>query len=146
MQSNGQTVENYLDALPTDRRTALTAVRKTILDNLPAGYKEIMQYGMIAYVIPLEDYPKTYNGHPLALVSLASQKNYMAIHLMCIYGSKEMNQSFIKEYKATGKKLDMGKACVRFKKLEDLPLELIGKTIASAPVDAFIQQYEMART
>ena len=104
-----------------------------------------MQYGMIGYVIPLERYPVTYNGQPLAYAALASQKNYMSLHLMNIYGDKEAERWFIDQYEASGKRLNMGKACVRFKKLEDLPLDLIGKAIAHTPVAGFIERYEASR-
>lgn len=145
MNSATQTVEEYLNALSSDRRTALASVRTTILNNLPKGYEEIMLYGMICYVIPLETYPKTYNGQPLMLLGLASKKNHMSLHLLCVYINKEMNEWFVKEYHNTGKKLDMGKGCVRFKKLDDLPLELIGKVVAKVPVSTFIEHYEMSR-
>jgi hypothetical protein len=144
-QSKAKSVKEYLAELPADRRNALYAVRKVILDNLPKDYVESMQYGMISYIIPLERYPHTYNKLPLVIASLASQKSYMALYLMCIYSDKESEKSFIEKYKASGKKLDMGKSCVRFKKLEDLPLGLIGETIAGAPVNKFITIYEKSR-
>lgn len=140
VQSKAGSVKEYLSELTSERRKSLSIVRKLILDNLPKGYVETMQYGMISYVIPLERFPKTYNKLPLTLASLASQKNYMALYLMSVYGDKE--QQFRKSYIATGKKLDMGKSCVRFKSLNDLPLELIGKTIARTSVDSFIKRYE----
>ncbi len=145
MQSQAQTVDEYLASLPEDRRNALTAVRKVILENLPDGYREGMQYGMIGYYVPLSRYPTTYNGQPLGYVALASQKNYMSLYLMGIYSDRDTEHSFREEYLATGKKLDMGKSCVRFKRLEDLPLPLIGKAVSLVSVDQFIQQYEKSR-
>jgi hypothetical protein len=144
-QSKAQTVDEYLDELPAERKEAITTVRKVVLDHLPDGYREAMQYGMISYVIPLETYPDTYNRQPLAYASLASQKNYMSLCLMNIYGDTETEQWFTERYKASGKRLNMGKSCVRFKRLEDLPLELIGEAIARTKVSEFIDRYEDSR-
>lgn len=144
-QSTAATADEYVAQLPLERREAIAAVRRVILDNLPPGYQETMQYGMIGYVIPLERYPKTYNGQPLAYVSLASQKNYMSLYLMCVYGDAEVERWFAEGFRSAGKKLNMGKSCVRFKKIEDLPLELIGETIARMPVADFIATYEASR-
>ena len=142
VQSKAKTVDQYLAELSVERRDEISKVRKVILKNLPKGYKEVMEYGMISYVIPLEKYPDTYNGHPLAMASLGTQKNYMALYLMGIYGDKRMNKWFVEEYKASGKKLDMGKSCVRFKKLEDVPLKVVGDAIKRVPVQKFIKYYE----
>lgn len=144
-QSAAQTVEEYLNELPADRREAITATRNVILEHLPEGYDETMQYGMISYVIPLERYPVTYNRLPLAYASLASQKNYMSLYLMNVYGDTETERWFTERYKASGRKLNMGKSCVRFKTLEDLPLELVGEVIARTTVADFIERYEAAR-
>ena len=107
-------------------------MRELIQSRLPEGYAEQMDFGMICYVIPLETYPETYNGHPLMYAALASQKRHMAVYLMNIYGDEGTLRWFTEGYAASGKKLDMGKSCVRFKKLDDLPLELIG-TLSPAP-------------
>lgn len=131
--------------LPEDRKAAIDTVRGTILENLPTGYEETFQHGMLSYVIPLSTYPTTYNKMPLVFAALASQKSYMTVYLMNIYGNVADEQWFIDRYKATGKRLNMGKSCVRFKKLEDLPIDLIGEAIARTPVSAFIQIYESAR-
>ena len=144
-RTKAQTVNDYLAELPPERRVAIDAVRKVILDHLPDGFEETMHFGMIGYVIPLERYPVTYNQQPLMYAALASQKNYMSLYLMNIYGDAEAQQWFTGEYRARGKKLDMGKSCVRFKKLEDLPIELIGKAIARTNVGDFIQLYEDSR-
>ncbi len=144
-QSTAKTVYEYLDELSPDRREAIATVREVILLHLPPGYEETMQYGMIGYVIPLERYPVTYNGQPLAYAALASQKNYMSVYLMNIYSDKEAEQWFVDQYKASGKKLNMGKSCLRFKKLEDLPIDLIGKAIERTKVDDFIELYEASR-
>lgn len=146
MQSKAKTVEEYLASLPEDRRKAIAAVRKVILNNLREGFSEGMQYGMIAYAVPHSIYPAGYHcdpKQPLAFAGLASQKHYMAVYL-CVYMDKGLLEWFKKAYKASGRKLDMGKCCVRFKKLEDLPLEVIGKAIAKVPVKEYIRLYEKA--
>ena len=144
-QSKAQTVDEYLAELSDERRDAIQTVRKVVLDNLPDGYKEIMVYGMIGYVIPLEDYPVTYNGQPLAYASLASQKNYMSLYLMNVYGDQVTEAWFKERYEASGKKLNMGKSCVRFKRPEDLPLDLIGEVISRTSAAEYIEYYETSR-
>lgn len=149
MQSKAKTVTEYLKELPAERREALSVIRKVILDNLPEGFKEGIQYGMIGYFVPLELYPKGYLDdpeQPLPFAALASQKNHMAVYLMGIYGDKKNEEWFKKEYKKTGKKMNVGKSCVRFTKLDDVPLELIGQVIAKASVKEWIKRYEAART
>ena len=145
VRSEASTVEEYLDGLSPERREGLSAVRKVVLDNLPEGYEEIMDFGMICYVVPLSAYPKTYNGHPLMYAALADQKNHMGLYLMCLYTHNEDMGWFEERYKASGKKLDMGKSCVRFKKLDDLPLDLVADVIALAPMEKYIAFYEEAR-
>ncbi len=145
MTSNAKTVEEYLANLPDDRRVAIQAVRKVILKNLPKGYEEGMQYGCIGYFVPHSIYPKGYHcdpKQPLPFAGLASQKNHMAVYLFCIYCDSKEESEFRNAYLETGKRLDMGKSCVRFKKLDDLPLELIGKTIKAITVKKFTDQYE----
>lgn len=145
MTSKAATVEEYLAELPDDRREAISAVRCEILKNLPKGYEEGMQYGMIGYYVPHSIYPDGYHcdpKQPLPFAGLASQKNHMAVYLGCVYGSKDEEKWFVEEYKKTGKKLDMGKSCIRFKKLENLPVELIGKAVKRAPVKKFVAEYE----
>jgi hypothetical protein len=145
VQSKAKTVDEYLSELPAERRSAIAAVRRIIIKNLPDGYEETMQYGMIAYVVPLEKYPDTYNGQPLAIAALASQKNYMALYLNSIYADKKVHRRFVQQYKASGKRLDMGKSCVRFRNLDGLPLDLVGKTISGITVKEFIGLYEKTR-
>jgi len=147
MTSKAATVEEYLAELPEERRVAIETIRQEILKNLPEGYEEGMQYGGIGYYVPHSIYPAGYHCDPkqaLPFVGLASQKNHMAVYLFCIYCNPDATKKFIQEYQETGKKLDMGSSCVRFKKLENLPVELIGTTIAAIPVDEFIRSYEMA--
>ena len=145
VKSDADTVEEYLAALPPERRGAIEAVRRVILDNLPEGYEECMSFGMIGYVVPLARYPKTYNKQPLALAALASQKHYMALYLNNVYGDPETYERFTSAYRATGKRLDMGKSCVRFRKVDDLPLDLVGETIARTGVEEYLAVYEAAR-
>jgi hypothetical protein len=148
MKSTAKTVDEYLKGLPADRRGAISAVRKVILANLPAGYQECMSYGMIGYVVPHSIYPKGYHCNPklpLPFANLGSQKNHMALHLMSVYADSKIEQWFRKSWEAAGKKLDMGKACVRFKCLEDVPLEVIGQVIARTPVADYIARIESLR-
>lgn len=148
MPSKATTVRGYLSQLPPERRKALNAVRKVIKENLPDGYKEVMQYGVIGYVVPLKLYPQGYlkdETVPLPFAGLAAPKNYMSIHLFCIYTDKKIYEWFIREYKKSGKRMDMGKSCVRFRTLDDLPLELIGKLVSKIPVKKFISAYEKSR-
>ena len=141
MKNTAKTVDEYVKGLPEDRREAISAVRKVILKNLPKGYHECMSYGMIGYVVPHSVYPKGYHCNPklpLPFVNLGSQKNHMALHLMCIYLDAETNQWFRKAWEKTGRKLDGGKGCIRFKRLEDVPLEVVGQLIARIPVADYI--------
>jgi uncharacterized protein YdhG (YjbR/CyaY superfamily) len=148
MQSSAKTVFEYIKQLPKEKRATIEVIRKVIKKHLPQGYSEIMQYGMIVYVIPLKRYPSGYlndSKKPLPYVALAAQKNYYALYVMAVYGDKKLYSWFQKEYKKTGKKMDMGKSCVRFKTLKDVPLELIGKVINRMSVAQFINQYEALR-
>jgi len=139
------TVAQYLAGLPKERRDALQAVRKVIRGSLPPGYRETFGWGMITYQVPLERYPDTYNGKPLAYVCLAAHKGYCALYLVGVYQSRAQAAELEAAFVAAGKRLDMGKSCVRFKVAEDLPLEAIGRLVASTSVKAFIEQYEASR-
>ena len=145
MKSEATTVKQYLAELPAERREAISAVRRTILANLPPGYEEVMNWGMITYQVPLARYPETYNGQPLLYVALASQKRYMTVYLMGIYGRDETTAEFEAAYRSTGKSYDVGKSCVRFRRLDDLPRELIGDYIRRVDVDRFISRQEEVR-
>ncbi len=140
MKSTALSIEEYLSELPQERREAITKVRRTILENLPEGFEESMNWGMITYQVPLEVYPDTYNKKPLMYAALANQKNHMAIYLTGIYMDEDLNQDFESKYRATGKRYDVGKSCVRFRKLDDLPLELIGESIQAMDLDEFIER------
>ncbi|MGC9395518.1 MAG: iron chaperone [Anaerolineae bacterium] len=140
MRSEATTVEEYLAELSPERRAIVETVRATILENLPAGYEEAMNWGMITYQVPLSVYPETYNGKPLMYVALVSQKNYLSLYLTGVYIDAEARQAFEAAYRATGKRMDIGKSCVRFRKLEDLPLELIGQSVAAMEMDEFVER------
>jgi Domain of unknown function (DU1801) len=148
MQSNAKTVEEYLERLPDDRRAAIEKVRQVIRKNLPKGIVEQMQYGMIGYVVPHKVYPSGYHCNPkdpLPFAALASQKNHMAIYTMSIYQDAEVEKWFRAEFAKQGKKLDLGKSCLRFKKLDDLPLEVIGELFRKVPMAVYIERYEASR-
>jgi hypothetical protein len=138
------TVDAYLQTLPPDRRAMIAAVRRVVLDHLPNGYAELLDWG-ITYAIPLEQYPNTYNGHPLAIAAICSQKNYCTLHLMGAYGDVQTRAWLEAEFSRRGKTLDMGKACLHFRSLDDLPLDVIGQVIARIPPDRYIARYEASR-
>jgi len=140
-----RSVDDYLAGLPADDRKILSPVRDTIRKNLPAGYEEILQGKYISYVVPLSRLPKTYNGQALWYVALTVQKNYYALHMVAAYGDSKVLARIQNGFKKAGKKLNMGKACIRFKKLEDLPLDVIGECVASVPSEGYIRFYEASR-
>jgi hypothetical protein len=152
MQSSAATVDAYIAELPEDRRATIEAVRKVILDNLDGGYVESMGYGMIGYSVPHSMYPAGYHCNPkmpLPFAGIASQENYVSVYLMGLYvgciGDEETGdvQAFREAWAASGKKkLDMGKSCVRFKKLEDAALDVIGESIRRMPAQRYIERYE----
>lgn len=147
MQSKAKTVEEYLAELSPERRASIEAVRKVILSNLDSDCEEGMQYGMIGYFIPHRIYPAGYHcdpRQPLPYACLASQKNYMSLYMMCLYAHTPLAQWFETEWKKTGKKLDMGKSCLRFKSSDDLALEVIGEAIRRVPASKYIEIYESA--
>jgi Domain of unknown function (DU1801) len=148
MQSKAKTVKQYLAELPADRRAAIGAVRDVILKNLDKNYEECMSYGMIGYVVPHSVYPPGYQCNPalpLPFACLASQKNHMAVYLCGLYGDSANARWFQGAWAKTGKKLDMGKACIRFKKLDDLALDVIGESIRRMPAQAYIAYVEERR-
>lgn len=138
-------VEKYLGSLPDERREALESVRHVILDNLSPGFEEGVQYGMLGYYVPHALYPKGYHANPkqpLPCINLGSQKNHMALYLMCLYAGSELELSFKKSWAKSGKKLDMGKSCVRFRKLDDLALDALAETLRRLTVEQHIANYE----
>jgi hypothetical protein len=145
VKSTATTVEEYLEELPEERRAVVAGVRDVILRHLPEGYRESLNWGMICYEVPLERYPDTYNKQPLGYAALAAQKNGYSLHLMCAYQDSEQERLLREGFASAGLKLDMGKSCVRFRKLEDLPLEVIGRAVASTTPEQFIATYEASR-
>lgn len=145
MQSKAPTVAEYLKELPEDRREAVQAVRKVILANLDKGFVEQMSYGGICYCVPHSLYPAGYHCDPkqaLPYAGIGSQKNHIGIYMMCLYNDPADLATFQREWRATGKKLDMGKSCVRFRKIEDVPLEVVGRAIKRVTLKKFIEHYE----
>ena len=146
MQSQAATVQQYLASLPADRRAAIEAVRAVILDNLDReGFEEGMQYGMIGYYVPHRVFPAGYHcnpSEPLPYAGIASQKQSMSIYLMAVYSEPQHEQWLRAAWAKTGKKLDMGKSCIRFKRIEDIPLAVIGEAIRRVPAKAYIARYE----
>jgi hypothetical protein len=136
---------HYLAGLPAERRTVVKALRSMVKRALPKGYQEGVNYGMLVYEIPLSRYPETYNGQPLAYVAVAAQKNHYAIYLTCAYQDPKQAAWLKKEFTKAGKRMDMGKSCLRFKALSDIPLEAISTVIRSTPPEKFIAQYEASR-
>jgi uncharacterized protein YdhG (YjbR/CyaY superfamily) len=145
VSSKAATPEAYLAELPPERAALVARVRNLVNANLPDGYVERMSWGMIAWELPLERYPDTYNGQPLAYAGLAAQKNHTALYLNCIYASEERTRRLREAYAAAGKKLDMGKSCIRFKKADDLAEDVLAEAIRSVPPDVFIAEYERSR-
>ena len=143
--SRAATVQDYVDELPEGRREAIARVRDVVRGHLPDGYRETMAWGMITWCIPLERYPDTYNGQPLGYVALASQKNFMTLYLMGAYADPAQRERLEQAYANAGKRLDMGKSCLHFRRVEDLPLDLIGELIASKTPDDLIALMEESR-
>jgi hypothetical protein len=144
-RSTAATPDEYIASLPDDRRDAVAAVREVVNRNLPPGYAEGMAYGMIAWSVPLETFPDTYNGQPFGLAALGSHKNYISLYLNTVYGSRDEEAWFKDRYAASGKKLNMGKSCLRFRHLDEVPLDVIGETIARADLDRTLAHYGEAR-
>lgn len=145
MQSKATTVDQYLKEIPADRRNDINAVRGVLKAHLPEGYEEIMQYGMIGYVVPHRLFPQGYHcdpRQPLCFAGLASQKNHLSLYIMALYGDSPELTWFETEWKKSGKKLDMGKCCIRFKKVDDIPVDLIGKLVARWPVSRWTGIYQ----
>lgn len=147
MQSKAVTVESYLDELPEDRIKPMMKLRRILKKNIPKGFKEVMSYGVIGYVVPHSLYTSGYHVDPtlpLPFIGLASQKNYIALYHMCLYADPKMLEWFKKEYQAADVgKLDMGKSCIRFSKTDKIPFDLIGTLAAKITPEQWIERYEM---
>jgi len=146
VQSKAATSEAYLAELDPARANVIAAVRDLVNAALPAGYVERMAWGMIGWEVPMEVSGPTYNGQPLAYAGLAAQKNHNALYLNCVYASEERTQRLKQAWSEAGKKLDMGKSCIRFKQLDDLALDVLREEIASTTPGQFIAIYEASRT
>lgn len=148
MQSKATTPEQYLSELPEDRKEAMLKLRNAIKENLPQGFEEVISYGMLGYVVPHSIYPSGYHCDPklpLPFINLASQKNFIALYHMGIYANKNLESWFVSEYpKHVKTKLDMGKSCIRFKKMDDIPFDFIGELAAKVSVEDWISNYEKA--
>jgi hypothetical protein len=138
-------ISTFLASLPAERRREVERVRKEVRRHLPAGYEEVISKNMLVYQVPLERYSDTYNGHPLWYVALASEKSYLSLHLMSVYGDRALAQRLAEGFRAAGKELDMGKACIRFKTADDLALDVIGQIVAGIPPERWVQIAQAAR-
>lgn len=148
MQSNAKTPKEYIAELPDDRKQVIKKLRDTLLQNLPKGFQEVMSYGMIGYVVPHSIYPDGYHTNPqlpLPFINIASQKNFIALYHMGIYSDKSLLDWFISEYpKYVKTKLDMGKSCIRFKNINNIPYSLLGELASKMSVEQWISLYEQA--
>lgn len=139
------TVSEYVASLPPERQRVVKQIRGFVKKHLPKGYKEQIGFGAIAYAVPLATLPDTYNGQPLCYAALAAKKNYYTLYLMNVYGDPKKKQWMADEFRKRGKKFDMGKSCLHFKSLDDLPLDVVGEVIASTPMEKYVAHYREAR-
>lgn len=140
------TVKQWLASVPADRKDAINAVRAAVNEHLPQGYEETVDWGMLAWVVPLSTLPSTHNGRPLMFAALGAHRKLMTLYLSSVYGDPKLRKEFQGAYKKTGKKLNMGGSCVHFKKLDDLPLDVVGRTIARVPVGEYVERYQDSRS
>jgi hypothetical protein len=145
VSSTAATAEAYMAELPPERAALVAHVRDLVNANLPPGYSEGMGWGMIGWIVPLSLYPVTYNAQPLVYAGLAAQKNHTALYLNCVYASQARTERLRAAYAAAGKKLDMGKSCIRFRRREDLAEDVLAEAIRSTPVETFIAEYEAVK-
>jgi uncharacterized protein YdhG (YjbR/CyaY superfamily) len=144
-ENKSQTVSEYLAGLPAEQRATVGKLRSFVKKHLPKGYKEQIGWGAITYAVPLKTLPDTYNGEPLCYAAIAAQKNHYSLYLMGAYGDPRQTKWMASEFKKRGKKLDMGKSCLRFKSLDDIPLDVVGEVIASKPLDEYVDTYRASR-
>ena len=144
-RSTARTPAAYVASLPPARRAELERVREVVRRHLPPGYEEAMRSGMIVYEVPLERYADTYNKQPLWYAALAAEKNYLTLHLLTVYGSGALKGKLEDGFRAAGKKLDMGKGCIRFRAADDLALDVVGEVVASVPLERFVAIAQAAR-
>lgn len=146
MQSTVSTPDAHIASQPADRQETLRAVRAVLRDSLEKGFEEGIDHGMITYCVPLSRYPDTYNGRPLGIAALAAQKGYYALYLMSVYGDPKERERFEDAYRKAGKRLDMGKSCVRFRSLDDLPLDVVADALRRVTVEGYLKRYEEIRS
>ncbi len=140
------TVEEFLAKLPENRKESFLEVRQMILDNLPDGYVESPNWGMLSYEVPLEVFPETYNGEPLMFCALAAQKRHLSLYMMSVYQNEDQNQILLNAFEELGVKPNMGKSCLRFTNVAKIPMQTLGQLISNCPMDEFIESYEKARS
>jgi hypothetical protein len=140
------TVDQWLASVPAERKDAINAIRDAVNEHLPQGYEETVDWGLLAWVVPLATLPDTHNGRPLMVAALGAHTKLMTLYLMSVYMDPELRSEFETAYKKTGRKLDMGGSCVHFKKLDDLPLDVVGNTIARVAVGQYVERYLDARS
>ncbi|MBX9929759.1 MAG: DUF1801 domain-containing protein [Gemmatimonadaceae bacterium] len=145
VSSRAATVAGYLRELPPERRAVVAAVRKLVRANLPAGFTEVMQYGMISYIVPLARSGTTYNGQPLCYAAIAAQKNAYSLYLMAVYGDPKARRALEDGFKRAGKRLDAGKSCIRFRTLDALPMDVLAPLIGWVAMDDYIAFCARAR-
>ena len=146
VKSSAETVKEYLEELPKEKREVVSRIREVILNNLPDGYEENMNWGMICYEVPLSRYPDTYNNKPLMFAAIAAQKNYYSLYLTPVYQDNKKREWLEKQYKKADKKINIGKSCIRFKNMEEIPIDAIAKIIRKVSVEEFIAIYEKSRS
>ena len=139
------TVKQWLASVPAERKDAINAVRDAVNEHLPQGYEETVDWGLLAWVVPFATLPNTHNSHPLMFAALGAHRKLMTVYLMSVYGAPKFRREFQAAYKKTGKRLNMGGCCVHFNTLDDLPLDVVGNTIARVTVDQYVERYENAR-
>ena len=144
-KSRSTTVDGYLESLPPEKRAVIAAGRKLVQANIPKGYAEFMNFGVINWGIPLSEFSNTYNGQPLCIVALGARKNYSALYLMGCYSDAKQTAFLKDEFKKAGKRFDMGKSCLRFKTLDDLELKSLGKVIGSVTPGQYLEMYKRVK-
>jgi len=142
VRSNAKTVDEYLAELPPERRQVVEKVRELVLRDLPTGYQETMNWGMISYEIPLATYPDTYNKQPLQYAAIAAQKRHYSLYLMAVYERSKLDTQLREAFRQAGKKIDLGKSCLRFRRLEDVPWDAVAEVIRSTTPQQMIALYE----
>jgi len=145
VRSTAKTVPEYIAALPVAQQRVVRQLRAFVRKHLPKGYKEMMGWGVITYAVPLTTLPDTYNGQPLCYAAIAAKKNSYTLYLMTPYGNPAQKKWMADEFKKRGKKLNMGGSCLHLKSLDDIPLDVVGKVVASVPMDKYIAHYRETR-